>query len=677
MKKLFFPRLAWSGIRKNRKLYLPYLLSCIGMVMMYYFLQFIACSPLLTQMRGGSSLGLILSLGQYVIAVFALIFLFYTNSFLVRRRYKEFGLYNILGMGKNGIARVVLWESLIVSGISLTGGIFLGIAFSKLAELGLRNAIRYDIDYRITVPFEAVWITFLIFAAIFALITVKSLIQIRRCDPLELLKSESAGEKAPKANWIFAVIGVLLLGGAYTISVVIKNPLSALTLFFVAVIMVIIATYLLFMSGSVALCKLLQKNKKYYYKKQHFVSVSSMMFRMKRNGAGLASICILSTMVLVMISSTSSLFFGENNALKERFPVETEFSVEVHDPKNYTAETAELLKKNYEKIFAEHHFTPKNVTEYRYAAIAGMLKDGVIDPNPTETFNADYDQVYATYFVTLNDYNRILKTHYSLSDGEILLYQARCNFKPSVLKIADLELNIAQRVDRFIDIHDANNSFYPTLMAVVNDFDELEPLNKLTDSYDQFMLTRRCYYGFDGNGNDDDTVAVYNAIQTDFTQWEFLYTEDGGCSYFCSCLPAERDDFFTTFGGLFFVGIILSAVFIFAAAMIIYYKQISEGYEDRGRFTIMQKVGMTRKDIKKSINSQVLTVFFAPLFFAGMHLAFAFPLVWKMLQLFHLNNIKAVILVTVEAFICFSVLYALLYKITAKAYFNIVSSKQE
>ena len=295
-----YPRLALSGIRNNRKLYVPYILSCIGTVMMYFILHSLSLSPLLHETRGGDNLEIILSLGKYVIAAFSLLFLFYTNSFLIRRRYKEFGLYSVLGMDKRGIGRVVLWESLFVSLLGLAAGLLFGIAFSKLAELGLLRAIQSDVDFRFYLSWEAVLSTLLLYGGIFAALMLKSLWQVGRTKPLELLKSENYGEKPPKANWFFALLGLGLLGVAYYLSLSIQSPLKALMLFFVAVLMVIAATYLLFMAGSVTLCRLLQKNKKYYYKKNHFVSVSSMAYRMKRNGAGLASICILCTMVLVM-----------------------------------------------------------------------------------------------------------------------------------------------------------------------------------------------------------------------------------------------------------------------------------------------------------------------------------------------------------------------------------------
>lgn len=293
MKRSLYPHLAFMGIKNNRKFYLPYILSCIGMIAMYYIMHFLSCSPLINALPHGRDIFLVLSLGKYVIAIFSLFFLFYTNSFLLKRRYKEFGLYNVLGMNKKNISSIILWESSFIASVGILSGVILGIAFSKLFELVFLKITKSDIGYIFSIPFEAIIYTVLIFAAIFALLTIKSLISIARSDPLELMNSQSFGEKPIKANWIVSIIGILILCGAYYMALSIDNPIDAFILFFVAVIMVIAGTYLIFISGSVALCKLLQKNKKYYYKKNHFISVSSMTYRMKRNGMGLASICIL------------------------------------------------------------------------------------------------------------------------------------------------------------------------------------------------------------------------------------------------------------------------------------------------------------------------------------------------------------------------------------------------
>ena len=327
MKLGFYPKLAWSGMRKNSKLYVPYTLAGAGMAALFYIISYLSSSESLLMVGGGGNIAIILGMGKFVIAVFSLLFLFYTNSFLVRRRYKEFGLYNVLGMNKMNISRILLWETLINALISIGGGVLLGIVFSKLAELGLLNMIGSDVDFTLGVSAVAIIFTVGLFGAIYLLIYLNAVIRINLSSATELVKSETAGEKPPKANWLLGIAGVVILGAAYYIAVSIKSPLTAITLFFFAVIMVIIATYLVFIAGSVLMCRILQKNKGYYYKKNHFVSVSSMSYRMKRNGAGLASICILATMVLVMISSTTCLYFGTEDSLRARYPRNVNVSV--------------------------------------------------------------------------------------------------------------------------------------------------------------------------------------------------------------------------------------------------------------------------------------------------------------------------------------------------------------
>ena len=354
MKTALFPKLAWTGIKKNHKLYFPYILSCVGSVMMYYIISFLSFSPAVKGIKGGNDLSAILGMGKFVIVAFALVFLLYTNSFLVRRRNMEFGLYNILGMDKRSISKILIWESLIVAAISIGAGLFGGIVFSKLSELVLIFMVHGETDYRFSVSTESVIYTVELFAAIFIVLLIKSIVSVRRSNPLELMNSERAGEKPPKANWIFALLGVLILGTAYVMSATIKSPLSAIFAFLVAVVLVIIGTYLLFMAGSVALCRILQKNKKYYYKKNHFVSVSSMAYRMKRNGAGLASICILSTMVLVMIASSASLYFGADDTIKSRFPQENQITAYISEIDCLDEEHISKLRTGYENVFEKH-----------------------------------------------------------------------------------------------------------------------------------------------------------------------------------------------------------------------------------------------------------------------------------------------------------------------------------
>lgn len=320
MKRGFYPKLAMTGIARNRKTYIPYILTCTGMIMMFYIVSFLSRSDTVAAMLGGDTMQGILSLGSGVIFIFALIFLFYTNSFLIRRRKKEFGLYNILGMGKRNLAGILVWESVIIAALSYLGGLFCGILFSKLAELVMTRLLHGSVSLGFSVDWSAILRTLGLFAIIHCLILLNALRQIHVSNPVELLRSEAVGEKPPKSNWLLALLGVLILGGAYYLALTIEDPVAALVTFFLAVVMVIVATYLLFIAGSVVLCRLLQKSKRYYYKTNHFVSVSSMVYRMKRNGAGLASICILSTMVLVMISSTMCLYIGTEDTLRAQYP---------------------------------------------------------------------------------------------------------------------------------------------------------------------------------------------------------------------------------------------------------------------------------------------------------------------------------------------------------------------
>ena len=680
MKLDLYFKLAWTGINKNRKLYIPYILTCVGMIAMFYIIHAISYSPLLKEMSGGGSLGSILGLGKFVIAAFALIFLIYTNSFLIRRRYKEFGLYNILGMDKRSISSVVAIESLVVAAISLACGLGLGISLSKLAELGLLRIIQGEVNYKFSVSLEAVVYTVGLYGAIFLLIFIKSIVQVRISKPLELLKKENAGEKAPKANWIIAAFGVIILGIAYYLAVSIETPLSALTVFFGAVLMVIAASYMLFISGSVALCKVLQKNKGYYYKKNHFVSVSSMVYRMKRNGAGLASICILSTMVLVSVSATTSLYFGANDTLNARYPVENQFNISLKSIDNLTDGTIDEIESGYDEVFHNYGLEPQNLVKYAYIYSVGLMvdKDEInTDVDPYESNVGAYEKLRELYFIPQADYNAATGENVSLKDGEALVCTKGCDYDRDSFHFKGIELKIVGEFKTFATFGDANAAVTPSVMFVIPDMETMRPLGELTDEYNSYPV--HWFYGYDIDADEETQINIYNDQQKALKELdEEMSTEEEPTlfSYYCDCLASSRSDFFQSFGGLFFIAIMLSVVFIFAMAMIIYYKQISEGYEDKSRFEIMQKVGMTKEDIKKSINSQVLTVFFAPLIMAGVHLAFAFPLVWKLLQLFYLENLSLAIWVTVGSFIAFALIYAIIYKITAGAYYKIVSESE-
>ena len=674
MKRGFYPRLAWSGMRKNSKLYLPYTLACIGMTAMFYILMHLADSPALKLIPSSASVTVTLSLGSFVMGVFSLLFLFYTNSFLVRRRFKEFGLYNVLGMNKGNISRVLAWEALINALISLAGGLFLGIALSKLAELGLVNIMGGDTDLDLRISVKALEFTVMFFCGIFLLIYLNSLIKIRRSSASELVKSENFGEKPPRANWLFGLAGIVILAAAYYIAVSIKTPLTALSLFFIAVIMVIVATYLIFIAGSVWICRLLQKNKRYYYKKNHFVSVSSMVYRMKRNGAGLASICILATMVLVMISSTTCLYFGAEDALRDRYPRDISISASYSGLDSMTDENISALRG--EISAAVGGAETENILDYRCASLVGSLENGILDLSEASIYSTamtTYDYVAEVYIVPLADYNAIAGTNESLGSDEAMIYAYRMDYTDKTFAVDEL---VSFRVKKVLDsfpIADgsAMASIAPTVFVIVPDFaDTVAKLGGAVSSSGDEPASLSWNYAFDTPVSDEEEIAMCERIGERLSEC----SETGGYLYYSrESLAANRADFYGMFGGLFFLGIMLSIAFICAAVLIIYYKQISEGYEDRRRFEIMQNVGMTKKEIRSSINSQLLTVFFLPLIFAGLHLGFAFPFIHKLLMLFNLSNLPLLIGTTAISFGVFALLYAVVFRVTSNAYYNIVS----
>lgn len=672
MKKGIYRSLALSGIRKNKKLYLPYILTCTGMVMMCYIVSFIATSPVFTTISGGDMVKQLLSLGFGVLSVFSLLFLFYTNSFLIRRRKKEFGLYNILGMGKKNLSLVLLLETFFIGAFSIACGLFLGILFSKFAELAMVKILRGETEFTLSIGFSAISQTVTLFCVIFLLLFLNTLRQLHLSNPVELLRSENTGEKPPKANWLVALLGLGILGAAYYLAVTIEDPISAMLWFFVAAIMVMIATYLLFMAGSVALCRILQKNKRYYYKTNHFVSVSSMAYRMKRNGAGLASICILCTMVLIMVSSTACLYMGTEDSIRSRYPRHINLYGNATTVEVLSGEAPKDTEAQALAVVEEWGFTPENVQTYRTAAFGG-----VIEGNQIRFDNSIYSNrwdaianICQFFVVPVADYNRVMGTQETLEADEVLLYATKeLSYGEDTIQLGDGPVyTVKKQVSQFVKNSIDSMQIFPTVYLFVNDPVALiKPVENVTiGESESSPLTYQWYYGFDLPCDEETQEALYEVLQDrlENTPDFFVYGE---------CAAAERGYLYGMYGGLFFLGILLGIVFVFAAVLIIYYKQISEGYEDQSRFAIMQKVGMSQKDIRRSINSQILTVFFLPLIAAGVHLAFAFPMIRKLLLLFSLTNFPLLVGVTAACYLVFALFYLLVYRATSRSYFAIVS----
>ena len=483
------------------------------------------------------------------------------------------------------------------------------------------------------------------------------------------------GEKMPKRTWVYAAVGMVLLGAAYYLAVSIKEPLTALMYFFLAVIMVIIGTYALFMAGSVVLCRILQKNKRYYYQPNHFISVSSMMYRMKRNGAGLASICILLTMVLVMLSSTTSLYFGIEDSLVGRYPHSVNVVVGFSDVEDLNSEN---LKKLYEAV-RENSPEVKETDCYTVGGTSGLFSDqGInLDVTSVDVSMNDYEQVGTLQVMSLEEYNRLCDADETLNADECLLYANRITYDSDTFTIVDgASYKVKKMLDNCVKDGDLDSMMNPSMIMVVPDFEEcLKTVSDFRTRTEGTVMALRWKCGYDVESTEQETKEA-EAIEESLARLSETKSVDGLIFYSVDSREDNRESFYDLNGSLFFLGIVLSTVFLLAAVMIIYYKQLSEGYEDYTRYEIMQKVGMTKQDIRKSINSQMLTVFFSPLLMAGLHLCFAFPFLWKIMMMFGLNNRTLIIAITVICYIIFGIFYAVVYKITSNLYFHIVSGNK-
>lgn len=676
MKIVFYPKLAVTGIRKNGKIYFPYILTCIGMVMIFYIVAFLSADESLLKIPGADDMKRILRFGVAVIGFFAVLFLFYTNSFLMRRRKKEFGLYNVLGLDKYNLARILLWENIIIGGGTIILGLLSGILFSRLAQLIMIRLLHSKSNGSFLLIAEPIVMTCGFFCIIFLLVFLYGVVQIKTANPVELLRSEQTGEKPPKANWLLAAAGLLLLVAAYIKTLQIEQPLEALMWFFWAVVAVIIATYLLFVAGSVVLCRLLQKWKSYYYHPRHFVSVSTMAFRMKRNGAGLASICILSTMLLVVLSTTTCLYLGAEDIIRNRYPRNIGL-----DLNSFHEDTTKEMIQLVDKVLQQKGEKAENVQYYRYLGFAGCQSDGKIelDSEKLENFSNDFAEVCELYVFPLEDYNRITNSHETLEQDEILLYTPKMEYRKDTLVLQDYKtFRIKKHLEEFMQINIDSFSAVSSFYLIVPDIDTIEEICRLQKkAYGESASLPDSYYGFDLNCSDAVQRSIVERIEKKLPKLEIKKQQAGEpIDISVSSSAGEKSSFYGLYNGLFFIGIVLGIVFLFGTVLIIYYKQITEGYEDQSRFQILQKVGMTSRQIRHSVNSQILIVFFLPLVMAGLHILVAFQIIIRLLQLFGMSNVSLFGLTTIVCFIIFAAFYVLVYLATARIYYRIIRSGQ-
>lgn len=664
MSSFFYAKLAAVNIRKNGRIYIPYILTCIFMISMFYIMLFITLNKGLSRIPGAMTLTSIMWLGTVVIGLFSIIILMYLNSFLMKRRKKELGLYNILGMGKNHIARVMTIENVYVAAGTIAAGLFFGILLSKLMLMLLLKMLDFSVPFGFEVSPIALAVTAAVFAGIFFITLLFNLGRVHLSKPIELLYGGNVGEKEPKTKWLLALIGGLSLAAGYTIAIITEKPTEALGWFFIAVILVIIGTYLLFTAGSTVFLKALRRNKRYYYKTEHFTTVSGMLYRMKQHAVGLASICILSTMVLVMLSTTVSLYIGMEDALRSRFPRNIEIKA------FQTSETdSDKIRGIIDDAIADFGIDIRDVTEYRYMSYPLRVSGSVISVLNGSVEDADEAIVY---FIPLASYNRMQNTSETLRDDELLVFSPQFKYEEAVVTFGDISYTVKSTLSSLNVAGDykikSTRSFFvimPDELSIQHVF--LKTMGAEIGAWNDLGY----YFGFDTVSSVEQQIAFSDMLREKFNGFENENHEE--FDVYTSSAISNKADFLSLYGGLFFLGIFLGALFMMATVIIMYYKQISEGYDDKRRFEIMQKVGLSRDEVKKAIRSQVLTVFFLPLLAAGIHILAAFKMITKLLFMLNLTNVQLFAACTAGTLVVFAVIYGVVYSLTARAYYKIVS----
>ncbi len=660
----FYPRLAMTNIRKNARNYVPYILTCIFTVAMYYMLKSLSLNKDIEKnVYGGSYMLIMLEFGSNIVAVFAFIFLFYTNSFLMKTRRKEFGLFNILGMEKRHIARINFYESVFVALTSICGGTAVGIILDKLMYLLAAKLMRSEASLGFYISIKPIKNTILIFGILFLLIFFNSVRLIYISKPAELLKGDNIGEREPRAKWLSAILGIGCLGWGYYIALTVKNPLKALSLFFVAVILVIAGTYLLFSAVSITFLKILKNNKKYYYQTSHFISVSGMMYRMKQNAVGLANICILSTMVLVMVSSTTSLMTGIEGIINNRFSHQIQLALYTADNDKIN-KTEDIIKQTTEK----NGYSITKMITYTNLEFSTIYKGGnefnVVSAQGNSNMN-DIESVYSLNFMTAKDFTERTGEKAELADDEVIFFKNSKEFNEDTFTLFDKQYKIADFTDKYTAEGMSLADITPTFGIVVKNEDVLRELEKKQkEVYGENASQLKTYCLFDTDAEAADTVGLYEEICDKISGNGFQVTGE--------CKESERISTYGLHAGLFFIGIHLGLMFTVATVLIIYYKQISEGMDDKQRFEIMQKVGMSESEVKGSIRSQVLTVFFMPLITAGIHTAFSLPIIRKILLMFGMNDLKIFIICNICCYLAFALIYTAVYALTARVYYKLI-----
>lgn len=670
MGKLYF-KLAKTNLSNNKPFYIPYIISSIITVAMLYMMSFLSDNKGLNKIMGADSLATIFRLGVGIIVIFSYIFLFYTNSFIIKRRKKEIGVYNILGMEKRHLSKVLFVETIYSAIISLVCGIIVGIAFSKFILMVLYGIIGIHKTVEFFVNIHGIILCVVSFGILFLLTFLYNFMQIKLANPIELLRGTNVGEREPKTKIFMTIVGVVCLAIAYYIAITTENPLNVLTLFFVAVLLVIIGTFALFTAGSIALLKLLRNNKKFYYNKRHFMAVSGMLYRMKQNAAGLASICILSTMVLVVISTTVSMYVGIQDELMARYPNDVCVTV---DYNSVIDKSSEIEKAIFDEIDSAE---VKNKKAFSYLSVFVGQKG---DDFTTDKEHLSYQNSYLFYILSKDDF---IKKDSSFKDkigniskGEAVVVLNK-KYDKKDIKIFGKNYKVNKSFE-----HTEDNDLY--MISTLNGLgyiilDNDESVQELYDMQEKMLGKGANYYTnkirFDfKSGNKKQKAAAYKKIDNVVKKYfkENKNDKKEISSYWVESRQENEQNFYLLYGGLFFLGIFLGTMFLIVTVMIIFYKQITEGYDDRERYQILEKVGMSSREVKDTIKSQIRIVFVLPIFAAAVHVTAAFTMVNRILKMLNLNNEKLFAGCLAATIIVFAVIYYLVFKVTSRAYYKIV-----
>lgn len=673
MHKGIFSRLAKQNIRNNKSTYIPYMITCIFCIAMIYMMEFLRDCPTLDQaVRQADEVRMIVFTGEIVVEIFCIIFLIYSNSFLMKRRQKEIGLYNILGLERNHIGIVMFLETIITSIGSLAGGIAAGIIGSKLALLLLLKLLHIPSVLGFYISVKGIFTCLFMFGIVFLMILFLNLAKIHLSRPVELLRGNNTGEKEPAAKWLMALIGFICLGAGYYLAVTTESPIKAITIFLLAVILVMAGTYLLFTAGSIVILKFLRRRKSFYYRTGNFISISGMLYRMKQNAIGLASICILSTGVLLMISMTVSIYFGMNDIMLNRYPYDVDMSVT-----SISEDECQTAIEAFEKAIADNKVPVEKSVEEIYLDIVCSKNGDQILIKPTNTIR-NSDSVLVLSLLDQAEYKRLTGISANLNDGEIFAWYPSAVQKDSVT-VDETEFTVRKWLDKN-PLTCGEDAVSDNAVLVVTDedfkkFDEMrtEMYKGVSSAPAGEDLT--LHLGLDITGSETDKIDFGTPVMEVVKDLK----KNGGLSensWITSGIrQQEYESYYANNGSLLFIGIFLGSLFLMGTAMIIYYKQISEGYEDQKRFEIMQKVGLSRREVRSSVRRQILMVFFLPLLMAMLHITMAFPMIRRMLLLFGMTNTKLFIGCTAGTVLIFAVVYGLIYLMTARSYYHIVERK--